>query len=179
MPHTAELLHPALQQDITDHLKARQLKQQISYDKDAKDLNQLGNCDKVRVRKRNSWQRGEIIKVLDIPRSYRVQVEGGYTVERNRKHITTDSKTTLLCFERRDSKSSEPEGIGKEPFNVEEQFNPKSMANRRDSEESPFDFTGFSRLNDGLIEQYNEDPTIRTRSGRAVARLSYLKSFVY
>ncbi|KAJ8884911.1 hypothetical protein PR048_011107 [Dryococelus australis] len=40
----------------------------------------------------SSWEmvkryRGQIIKVLDRPRSYRAQVENGYIVERNKKHL--------------------------------------------------------------------------------------------
>ncbi|KYN29035.1 Uncharacterized protein K02A2.6, partial [Trachymyrmex cornetzi] len=71
------------------------------YNRSTKDLRPLKLGDQVLVRKemRTPLQPAQIIDTCDRPRSYKLAVQDGSTVERNRRHIYTAPHTQkpLLC----------------------------------------------------------------------------------
>lgn len=78
---------------IKNSLKNKQFKQKTSYDRTTKLCKDFERDDKVRVQRQDktSWQSGQIIEKINKPRTYRVKLDNGSIVERNKKYLIKDT----------------------------------------------------------------------------------------
>lgn len=74
------------------YLYKRQKEQKKYSDRNSKDLKEFKEKDKVRVQNANKiWQPGYVVKKLIKPRTYKVRLDNGSVIERNRKYLIKDT----------------------------------------------------------------------------------------
>ncbi|KAK7868242.1 hypothetical protein R5R35_000643 [Gryllus longicercus] len=96
LPYTDKLLKPLIQKDIVIKAQNKQYIQKYYYDKQAKDLVPLQVGDRVLLQtdKRN-WKPGVVRETMSRPRSYKVELESGSVLERNRRFLRKDSAVVV------------------------------------------------------------------------------------
>lgn len=94
LPIKTELLMPAAidHKLIKQAFKTKQLNEKKYYDRGSVTLPELKLNDRVRVQKQGQWYPGLIVNALDKPRSYKIKMESGAIIERNRRHIMKDMR---------------------------------------------------------------------------------------
>lgn len=191
MPFTTEFLKPELQPNIQADLAVRQHKQKLSYDSQSRELTPLPEGSLVRVRKGDTWQRGQIVKALDRPRSYRIKVESGKEIERNRKHLILDGKGEpfVVANDELEGNSHSFESSHENPCDnrlsntsrdliVEGNRDTEGRNHRSEEWEEEIGFKGFEEC-DVYKHNHNDrgSEIIRSRSGRVVRPPRYLGDY--
>lgn len=71
-----------------ENLKNKQIQQKQIYDRNAKPLSTLKEGEKVLVKlNKKQWEKGEIVKQNDKPRSYKIKMSHDSVIERNRRFL--------------------------------------------------------------------------------------------
>ncbi|KAJ8890759.1 hypothetical protein PR048_010268 [Dryococelus australis] len=78
------VLTPKIETSIVSKLEQVRLQQKAQYDRQARDLPLFQARQKVKVRRGDTWQSGLVMGRLQRPRSYKVLMENGHLLERNR-----------------------------------------------------------------------------------------------
>ncbi|KAG5889762.1 hypothetical protein JTB14_003856 [Gonioctena quinquepunctata] len=86
IPILENKLLPRVEKDIRKRKQESQSLQQYYYNKNAKNLCELKEGEKVYLRRGNAWQEGEIKKIHNSPRSYIVSTKQG-EYRRNRRDL--------------------------------------------------------------------------------------------
>lgn len=90
VPCVPKLFKPKIQKHVKRELLIRQEKQKKYYDKNVRDLTTLHPGQKVKVRIDGRWVNGTISSLKGI-RSYKVRMDHGGMLIRNRRHLICDS----------------------------------------------------------------------------------------
>lgn len=69
-------------------VSVRKNREQFYYNRHAKPLNDLHTGENIYVQFNNKWEQGKILNKCNRPRSYKIQLEKGTVIERNRKCIS-------------------------------------------------------------------------------------------
>lgn len=97
LPVCVENLYPQVREDARDQLVNRQGKQKHYYDRGTRALPPLESGDVVRVDHNGQWQRGQVVRSSDTPRSYDVLMENGNTLRRNRRDVIHTAEDPPVC----------------------------------------------------------------------------------
>ncbi|XP_063233061.1 uncharacterized protein K02A2.6-like [Bacillus rossius redtenbacheri] len=188
LPSTADRFIPQIQPNIVQDLYARQQKQKHYYDYHSRVLKPLKEGSLVKVRNRNSWQSGQIVKLLDRPRSYRVRVDTGHEVERNRKDIIRDSiNQPLVIAGDIEEPSGDTQTVDKYESKtppVHEQLSCELVKDGDDNSQEGFrGFEERHRLGNNVHDTQrnfvqNGERVVKSSSGRTVKLPNYLKDYV-
>ncbi|XP_018402108.1 PREDICTED: uncharacterized protein K02A2.6-like [Cyphomyrmex costatus] len=153
-------------------LEERRSVQRKYYNRSAKDLSSPKLGDQVLVRKDmcSPLQPAQVIDTCDRPRSFKIAMQDGSTVERNRRHIYKAPRTLkpLLC-------TSELEDYMPPTFDC-------NTSNKVDDSNAGSHIeqnSNNSPETKRTVEKADNSPTpLRTRSSRLVKPPSYLKDYV-
>lgn len=78
--------------EVIEKLEERQEKQKRYYDKRTKERKDFEIQDKVRVQMQDkTWTPGIIVNKMNKPRTYRVKLNNGTILERNKKYLIKDT----------------------------------------------------------------------------------------
>ncbi|XP_033108934.1 uncharacterized protein K02A2.6-like [Anneissia japonica] len=89
LPTTSKLLKPKVEKGVFENIKRKKERQELQYNKSARDLKPLQVGDKVRIFRFHDKQwnlEGKVIRCLP-NRSYCVKLKNGKQLRRNRKHL--------------------------------------------------------------------------------------------
>ena len=115
---------------VHQQLTHRQEKQKEHYDRGAKDLPPLIPKQPILVQNPQSglWEKAEVKEKCMEPRSYKVTMENGHTLRRNRRFIREDKG--MVNSDHKDPEGIPPENLGDQPISTTQV--PLSARPRRD-----------------------------------------------
>ena len=89
LPNAKHLLKPKSQpvNDVHQRLRARQLRQEVAYDRETKQLSSLQPKESVRIRNGSEWDPAVVVEQHKSSRSYIVATPNGTQLRRNRYHL--------------------------------------------------------------------------------------------
>lgn len=93
LPRTSHSLEPKIidQKLVKSELQHRQQVQKFYYDRGCRNLSDLNEGDKVKVRLNGEWMNGVILENIGL-RSYSIKLHTGRVIRRNRRQIIKDSQ---------------------------------------------------------------------------------------
>lgn len=192
IPVKNSLLKPKVQplSNTRNKLRDRQNRQKVYFDKNSKELSNLAPGTIVKVKsfqsnQRYKWLDGEVLEKNNTPRSYKVKLQTGNIVNRNRKHMIVNKGKDKLnypkignynCF-KYDDIHPQNDNMRHEQVSDHGSVNITSPSSRNVSHFSDSEsFFESSESLDSSIREMPRHSPVRTRLGRTVRppiRLSF------
>lgn len=150
-------------ESVREQLSEAQNKQKYYHDRKAREQPELSEGDIIRIRNDKNWERaGVVVDKADRPRSYKVKMENGNVLERNRNHLLKGGEYIVIDDDEtvvdQSNNHNESENVVKQEQVINENASNEKVVN--------------------LENNVNQNSLYCTRSGRQTRPPAYLKDFV-